>query len=875
MKKLSTSEIRKIWLEFFRDKDHSVEESASLIPNNDPTLLWINAGVAPLKKYFDGSVVPNNPRIVNAQKCIRTNDINNVGKTARHHTFFEMLGNFSIGDYFRDEIIPWAYELLTSSKYYDMDINKLYFTVYPDDVDTIAAWEKLGVPSDHIIPCEHNFWQIGEGPCGPDTEIFFDRGEKYGDLGTDVIRDDIENERYIEIWNIVFSQFNAKKGLERAEYPELPSKNIDTGMGLERMACVLQNVETNYETDNFMKLIKAVEKRSGVAYTGQMSFKVIADHIRTVTFAMADGALLSNEGRGYVLRRLLRRGVKHGKHLGINKAFMYELVDDVIGAMEDFYPYLSDHSEIIKKIVKKEEDKFLETLTQGEQLLDTLMEQSSDKNIEGVDAFKLYDTYGFPIELTIELAEQHGFTVDEQGFKDEMQKQKDRARQARKNQFSMQEQNQDYLDFKDQDTFTGYHSLVEETQILKVFPEGVVLEKTPFYAESGGQIGDTGELIVDGDAYPVLDVQKMPNGQFLHQLDTHQLKEGMTVTAKVDEEKRRMTMIHHSATHLLFASLREIVGDHVSQQGSNVSSEALRFDFNSYDPLDDETLLKIEKNVNDKIKSGLDVNVIETSVDEAKKLGAIAEFGEKYGDTVRVIDMDYTVDLCGGTHVSNTSEIKKLAIANIENKGSGIYRLTAHVDLAIDLIQNQLRGLNTEIDKVIKKAHELLDVAKEHNIDVDFDDTVNHKIKGSYQDILDKRQEFEDIASRVRDLDKTIKEALKAQTFSQLDDYLNQVKNNTLVLRLEDVDKDALKPLADRLLDHLKGGFVFLANVSGNKVTFIAKSDSDKYHSGKIAKEAAVICGGNGGGRPQMAQAGGKDITKVDEALEKVKDMVQ
>jgi len=875
MKKLSTSEIRKIWLDFFRDKGHSVEESASLIPNNDPTLLWINAGVAPLKKYFDGSFVPNNPRIVNAQKCIRTNDINNVGKTARHHTFFEMLGNFSIGDYFRDEIIPWAYDLLTSSKYYDMDINKLYFTVYPDDTDTIDAWVSVGVPRDHIILCEHNFWQIGEGPCGPDTEIFYDRGEKYGEMGIDVIEHDIENERYIEIWNIVFSQFNAKKGLDRSEYPELPSKNIDTGMGLERMACVLQGVETNYETDNFMKLIKAVEKRSGVAYTGQMSFKVIADHIRTVTFAMADGALLSNEGRGYVLRRLLRRGVKHGKHLGINKAFMYELVDDVIDAMADFYPYLSDHSEIIKKIVKKEENKFLETLTQGEQLLDTLMEKSDNKNIEGADAFKLYDTYGFPVELTVELAEQHGFTVDEQGFKDEMEKQKERARQARKSKFSMQEQNQDYLDFKVQDTFTGYTSLVEVTKVLKAFPEGVVLERTPFYAESGGQIGDTGVLVVEDQTYPVLDVQKMPNGQFLHQLENHSIEEGMTVTAKVDEEKRRMTMIHHSATHLLFASLRKIVGDHVSQQGSNVSNEALRFDFNSYDPLDDDTLLKIEETVNEKIKAALDVKVIETSVDEAKKLGAIAEFGEKYGDTVRVIDMNYTVDLCGGTHVSNTSEIKKLAIANIENKGSGIYRLTAHVDLAIDLIQNQLKGLNTEIDKIIKKAHELLDVAKENKIDVVFDDSVNHKIKGSYQDILDKRQEFENIASRVRDLDKTIKEALKAQTFSQLDDYLNQAVNNTLVLRLEAVDKDALKPLADRLLDHLKGGFVFLANVNGSKVTFIAKSDSDKYHSGKLAKEAAMICGGNGGGRPQMAQAGGKDVTKVDEAIAKIKELIQ
>jgi alanyl-tRNA synthetase len=871
----TTNQIRQIWLDFFKQKAHSVEESASLIPNNDPTLLWINAGVAPLKKYFDGSVVPKNPRIVNAQKCIRTNDINNVGKTARHHTFFEMLGNFSIGDYFRDDIIPWAFELLTSDDYYGMPLDKLYFTVYPDDTETIDAWLNCGVPRDHIIPCEHNFWEIGEGPCGPDTEIFYDRGDAFGDLGLDVMEHDIENDRYIEIWNIVFSQFNAKKGLDREDYPELPSKNIDTGMGLERMACVMQSVDTNYETDTFMTLIKKVEEMSGVKYTGQMSFKVIADHIRTVTFAIADGALLSNEGRGYVLRRLLRRGVKHGKQLGIDQAFMYQLVDQVIDTMGTFYGYLKDHSDIIKKIVKKEENKFLETLAQGEQLLDELMHENKSKTIPGEDAFKLYDTYGFPIELTIEMAEQNGFSVDETGFHEEMQKQKERARSARKNEFSMQAQNEAFLAFKEQDEFTGYDSLEENTTILKAFEEGVVLTKTPFYAESGGQIGDTGVIVANDQEYIVEDVQKMPNGQFLHYIKSHDLKTNMNVIARVDKEKRRMTMIHHSATHLLFASLRDVVGDHVSQQGSHVSNEALRFDFNTFDPLDDETLLKIESIVNDKIKANIDVDFIETSVEEAKNMGAIAEFGEKYGDTVRVIDMGYTVDLCGGTHVHNTGEIKKLAIASIENKGSGIYRLTAHVDQAIENIREQLVGFNTEIDKLIHKAHELLEVAKEHDINVTFDDTVNHKIIGSYQDIINKRHEFDDLGQRVRALDKSIKEALKAQTFSQLDEYLSQVVDNTLVLRLENVDKNALKPLADKLLDHLKGGFVFLANVSNDKVTFIAKSDHPSYHSGKIAKEAAMICGGNGGGRPQMAQAGGKDVTKVEDALARVRSMVQ
>ncbi|MEC9484923.1 MAG: alanine--tRNA ligase [Candidatus Izemoplasma sp.] len=875
MKQLSTNEIRQIWLDFFKEHGHAVEESASLIPNNDPTLLWINAGVAPLKKYFDGSIIPSNPRIVNAQKCIRTNDINNVGKTARHHTFFEMLGNFSIGDYFRDEIIPWAYTLLTDDRYYGMDPNKLYFTVYPDDEETIQAWLNVGVKRGHIIKCEHNFWEIGEGPCGPDTEIFYDRGEAFGDIGLDVIEHDIENDRYIEIWNIVFSQFNAKKELERDAYPELPSKNIDTGMGLERMACVMQGAETNYETDIFMALNKKISEISHIEYTGQMSFKVIADHIRTVTFAVADGAILSNEGRGYVLRRLLRRAVKHGKQLGISKAFLYKLVDTVIEQMGTYYTYLSDNSDIIKKVVRKEEEKFLETLTQGEKLLENLIEDSDNQTITGDNAFKLYDTYGFPIELTIELAEEHGYIVDETGFKEEMDKQKERARNARKDTLSMKEQNEAYLNFRAQDTFTGYDSLVEETRILKAFDEGVVLECTPFYAESGGQVADTGVIQTKDETYYVKDVQKMPNGQFLHYIDDHNLTDGDSVKAEVDEMKRLLTMYHHSATHLLFGALREIVGEHVSQQGSNVSSDALRFDFNNYDPLDDEILLKVEERVNDKIRASIPVVKEEVPLEKAKAMGAIAEFGEKYTDKVRVINMDYTIDLCGGTHVDNTGDIGHFAIANIENKGSGIYRITAHVNEATDNIRKQFTGFHKEMKKLINKANNIVKDAKAHGIDVSFDYQINHSIKASYQAVIDKRLEFEHLQELVRDLEKNVKEALKEQTFNQLDDYLDHVKNNTLVLKLDAIDKDALKPLADRLLEHLPNGFVFLANVLDNKVTFIAKSDNDDYHSGKIAKAAAMICGGNGGGRPQMAQAGGKDVSKVDTALAHVKELVQ
>lgn len=874
MKYLSTNEIRKIWLNFFKDKGHNVEDSASLIPNNDPTLLWINAGVAPLKKYFDGSVIPSNPRIVNAQKCIRTNDIDNVGKTARHHTFFEMLGNFSIGDYFRDEVIPWAFELLTSEKYFGFNKDLLYMTLYPTDDDTYEKWISVGVDPSHLIRTNYNFWEIGEGPCGPCTEIFFDRGEKFGDFTTEVIEKDIENERFIEIWNIVFSQFNSKPGLERKDYPELPNKNIDTGMGLERMACVLQEVETNFETDTFMTIIKDVEKIADVKYSGQMSYKVISDHLRTVVFAVSDGAVLSNEGRGYVLRRLLRRAIKHGKSLGINKPFLYELVDTIIKAMGDFYTYLNDTKDLVKKVIKIEEDKFFETLAQGEKILEDIIETQESKTLTGVQAFTLYDTYGFPLELTIEMTEEHGFTVDVEGFKEEMEAQKERARSARKGAVSMKSQNEAFIEFKDQDTFTGYHSLSEETIVLKSFPEGVVLEKTPFYAESGGQVADKGIIKKGEKIFIVQDVQKLPNGQFLHVLNENTLKDHDEVFAEVDKENRELTMYNHSVTHLLFAALREVVGDHVSQQGSNVSSDGMRFDFNNYDSLDDETLLKIEKIVNDKIKENIPVEITENTIDEAKEMGAIAEFGEKYADKVRVVNMDYTIDLCGGTHVSNTGDIKKYAIASIESKGSGIYRITGHANKSIDNIKNQFIGIHKEMDKLDDKVSKILEEASQKGIKLSFDFVRNENIIGSYQDIINKRLEFKKLGDIARDLDKELKEELKNQTLSNLDDLLSNAVNNKLVIQLEDIDKDALKPLADRLLDHLPGGFVFIANVSNDKVTFISKSADKNIHAGNIAKAAAIVTGGNGGGRPDMAQAGGKDTSKVTEALEKVKELV-
>ncbi len=874
MKKLTSDEIRNLWLKFFEERGHNIEESASLIPNNDKTLLWINAGVAPLKKYFDGSVIPKNPRIVNAQKCIRTNDIDNVGKTSRHHTFFEMLGNFSIGDYFRNEIIPWALELLTSEEYFGFDKDKLYMTVYPTDIDTYNAWKNLGVEESHIIKSEHNFWEIGSGPCGPDTEIFYDRGLEYGDVDTSVIKDDIENDRYVEIWNIVFSQYNSKPGLARKDYPELPSKNIDTGMGFERMVSIIQNKETNFETDLFMPLLKQLEDFTKVKYTGQMSFKVIVDHIRTVVFAVSDGAILSNEGRGYVLRRLLRRAVKHGKQLGINEPFLNKMVDTVIKTMGSYYPYLKDTRDLVVKIIKIEENKFFETLVQGEKILEEIIKNNETKVISGKQAFTLYDTYGYPLELTEEIAMSEGLTVDKDGFKAEMEKQKERARAARKNIISMKNQNEDYINFKEKDLFTGYTSLKEETRVLKSFEAGVVLEKTPFYAESGGQVADKGVIVKDNVEYNVLDVQKLPNGQFIHFIENNDLKDNDEVTAIVDEETRLLTMYNHSATHLLFAALREIVGSHVSQQGSQVTSESLRFDFNNYDNLDDETLLLIEKKVNEKIKENIKIDISEKTIDEAKALGAIAEFGEKYGAKVRVINMGYTVDLCGGTHVSNTGVIEKFALASIESKGSGIYRIVGHANKAVENIRKQFVGFNKEMDKLFIKVNKILEDAKSKQIKLDFNFERNDKIIGSYQDVINKRIEFAKLQELVRELEKQYQELLKEKVFDNIDEFLKKAVDNKIIIKTNNIDKKSLKPLADRLLEKLGKGFIFIANVSNDKVTFIAKSNID-VHAGNIAKAAAVITGGNGGGRPDMAQAGGKDISKVDEALNKVRELVK
>ncbi len=874
MKKLTGQEIRETWIRFFKSKGHAVEEGASLIPNNDPTLLWMNSGVAALKKYFDGRVVPKNPRIVNVQKCIRTNDIENVGNTARHHTFFEMMGNFSIGDYFRDEAIEYGYEILTDQDYFGLDPEKLYFTYYPSDLQTYKRWLSLGIREDHLIACEGNFWEIGSGPCGPCTEIFFDRGEEFGDFSVDSIKKDIENDRYVELWNIVLSQFNAIEGKDRSEYPELPNKNIDTGAGFERFAAVLQNVKTNFETDLFLPIINKISEIAKTEYHGQKSFKVIADHIRTVVMAVGDGAMLSNEGRGYVLRRLLRRAVKYGKQLKIDKPFLSVLVEEVVRKMKDFYPYLLEKIVIIKRIVETEEIKFLETLSSGEKKLDEIIASCETEKISGDQAFLLYDTYGFPLELTEEYALEQGYSVDIAGFKFEMEKQKERARQSRVDTDSMSSQNEDYLNFHEQSEFIGYDTLKSNSKIIKVFPVGIVLDQTPFYATSGGQVADKGLIYNDSFNFEVYDVEKLPNGQFLHYIKDTLGSElvGEEVIAMVDEPNRRLTEYHHSATHLMFKALRDILGPHVSQQGSAVSADGLRFDFNHYQSISDDEILSVEQAVNEMITDSYKAKTEVLSVEEAKAKGAIAEFGEKYSDKVRTIDLKYTLDLCGGTHVDDIKDISRFAIRSLSSIGSGIYRIEAVANVKVNTLANSLEGLNQDIDNLIRKAQKIIDQAKNDGLELKFGFNPQVRALGSYQDVLNKRDLLHQTQIEVKELEKNYNKLKEAKLLENVIDIEELIKD-VVIHRIDNLSSGALKQMVDEIAAKDIVEFVFLTSVFEDKVIFVAKSKNKDFNAGSIVKAAAIICEGNGGGRTDFAQAGGKNIDRVEEAINYVKGL--
>lgn len=878
MKNLKGAEVRQMWLDFFKEKGHAVEPSASLVPVNDPTLLWINAGVAALKKYFDGRVVPTNPRITNAQKSIRTNDIENVGKTARHHTFFEMLGNFSIGDYFREEAVTWGWELLTSPEWFAFDKEKLYVTVYPSDQETYDLWIKLGVDPSHIIRTEENFWEIGEGPCGPCTEIFFDRGTKYDteNIGIRLLEEDIENDRYIEIWNIVFSQFNSKEGLSREEYPELPNKNIDTGMGLERMACVLQGVETNFDSDLFMPIIRATEQIAGETYgedaERNTAFKVIADHIRTVTFAVNDGALPSNEGRGYVLRRLLRRAVRYGKKLNVNRPFMYELVPVVAEVMNDYYPEIATKIEFIQKVVKNEEERFHETLNDGLAMLSDVMEKVKGNNedaISGKDVFRLYDTYGFPVELTEEYAEEAGLKIDRDGFNAEMEQQRERARAARQDVESMQVQDGVLRNITDASTFVGYNTYGTEATVLHIVKEGmtfedisageeaqVMLDVTPFYAESGGQVADTGVIVGEGVVLTVKDVQKAPNGQPLHRVVVEEgtLRAGATVTATIDENNRQAVIKNHTATHLLHRALKDVLGDHVNQAGSLVTAERLRFDFSHFGAVTAEELERIEREVNEAIWASMAMDIREMSIDEAKALGAMALFGEKYGDVVRVVRAgEYSVELCGGCHVENTASIGIFKIASESGIGAGTRRIEAVTGkAAYELMNGQVTLLKEAASKLKTNPKDILT-----------------RVDGVFAEMKTLQKENESLAAKLSNIE--------AGSLTDKAVEINGVK--VVAAKVNDADMNSLRTMVDDLKNKLGSVVIMLASVQGEKVNLLAGVTKDLipagYHAGNLIKEVAKRCGGGGGGRPDMAQAGGKNPAAVEDALTFVQEYVE
>ncbi|MDY3698436.1 alanine--tRNA ligase [Staphylococcus hyicus] len=874
MKTLKASEIRQMYIDFFVEKEHMVEPSAPLVPIDDDSLLWINSGVATLKKYFDGREIPKKPRIVNAQKSIRTNDIENVGFTARHHTFFEMLGNFSIGDYFKREAVAFAWEFLTSDRWMAMDPERLYVTIHPEDTEAYHLWhDEIGLSESRIIRIEGNFWDIGEGPSGPNTEIFYDRGEDYGhDDPAEEMYPGGENERYLEVWNLVFSEFNHNKD---HTYTPLPSKNIDTGMGLERMASISQNVRTNYETDLFMPIMNEVEKISGKTYleneTHDIAFKVIADHIRTIAFAISDGALPANEGRGYVLRRLLRRAVRFSQSLDINKPFLYQLVDVVATIMEPYYPNVKEKADFIARVIKSEEERFHETLEEGLSILNDLITdaKSTRQVISGADAFKLYDTYGFPIELTEEIAQDADLKIDMDSFNTHMDAQRERARKARQNNQSMQVQSEVLKSIRTVSRFVGYQTLQTESVITDIIVDGerqekvnegqtihFVMDQTPFYAVSGGQIADKGVIQNDAFEIEVTEVIKAPNGQHLHtgHIKFGQVYEEAIVEARVNETERKAIMKNHSATHLLHAALKQVLGSHVNQAGSLVDSDRLRFDFSHIAPMTSEEIQLVEQRVNEEIWKSMDVVTKEMAIEDAKAAGAMALFGEKYGDVVRVVDMGpFSKELCGGTHVQNTSEIGLFKITSESGTGAGVRRIEAVTGQQAYLyLERYLEQFNQIKQQMKAKTDE---------------------------QVLDKIIQLqEDEKSLHRSLEQKSKE-LNNLKMGSIEDKVEVI--NGLPVLITEVEVDNVKVMRTTMDDfksRLQDTIIVLASHVDGKVSLIAtvpKDLTDKIKAGNIIKEMAPIVGGKGGGRPDMAQGGGTQPEKITTALQFIKDYIK
>jgi len=867
VKPYGLNELRKKYLEFFESKGHLALPSFSLVPENDKSLLLINAGMAPLKPYFTGQEIPPRTRVTTCQKCIRTGDIENVGKTARHGTFFEMLGNFSFGDYFKHEAIAWSWEFLT--KVLEIPEDRLYPSVYLEDDEAFDIWNKeIGVAKDRIFRFgkEDNFWEHGAGPCGPCSEIYYDRGEKYG-CGKPGCTVGCECDRYIEIWNNVFTQFeNDGEG----HYTELENKNIDTGMGLERLATVMQDVDSIFDVDTIKAIRDKICEFAGVSYGEEyktdVSIRVITDHIRSVTFMVSDGITPSNEGRGYVLRRLLRRAARHGRLLGIQGEFLAKLSETVMAESHTGYPELLDRKDYIIKLITVEEQNFNKTIDQGLAILNTMMEdlqKSGEKVLSGENTFKLYDTYGFPIDLTIEILEEKGFSVDEDGFKEAMENQRQTARDARETTNYMGKDVTIYqsIDASVESKFVGYDRLIHESKVtvlttkdaivdeLKEGEEGTILvEETPMYATMGGQVADAGVIEGADGTFVVEDVIKLQGTKIGHvgRVIKGVIKKGETVKLTVDEEQRNLIANNHSATHLMQQALREVLGSHVEQKGSLVDKDKLRFDFTHFSPMTEEEIAKVEEIVNREIAAGLDVVTNEMSIEDAKKTGAMALFGEKYGEVVRVVQMGtFSSELCGGTHVSNTRNISAFKIISESGVAAGVRRIEALTGKALFEYYNTMESELQEAAKLLKAVP--LEVSA--------------KVVSLQDEVKQLQKENDKLKA------KLAKEAAG--------DLLSEAKEvdgiHILTKQLTDVDMNGMRDLGDEAKQKLGEAFIVFASQVGEKVNLIAMATDGAMkkgaHAGNLIKEVASIVGGGGGGRPNMAQAGGKLPEKIPEAL--------
>ena len=875
VKKYGVNELRQMFLDFFESKGHLVMNSFSLVPQNDNSLLLINAGMAPLKPYFTGAEIPPRTRVATCQKCIRTGDIENVGKTARHGTFFEMLGNFSFGDYFKHEAIAWSWEFLT--KVVGLDENRLYPSVYEEDDEAFDIWNKeIGVPADRIFRFgkEDNFWEHGAGPCGPCSEIYYDRGEKYG-CGKPGCTVGCDCDRYMEVWNNVFTQFeNDGEG----HYETLKQKNIDTGMGLERLAVVVQDVDSIFDVDTLCalrnKVCEVAGKTYGVNHEDDVSIRLITDHMRSATFLISDGVMPTNEGRGYVLRRLIRRAARHGRLLGIEGPFLEKLSETVIEGSKDGYPELEEKKTFILNVLHNEESQFNKTIDQGLKILADLeaeMKEAGKSVLGGSDAFRLYDTYGFPIDLTKEILEEKGYTIDEDGFKEEMEVQRKRARESRavSNYMGADATVYDEIDRNITTEFTGYDKLeatskvtvlTTETEIVDSLMEGqkgtIFVERTPFYATMGGQEGDTGVITTANGVFRVEDTIKLRGGKYGHVgvMESGMISNGDEVTLKVDEQERKDTCKNHSATHLLQKALKTVLGAHVEQKGSLVNPTRLRFDFAHFQAMTPEEIAETEALVNKEIQAALPVTTQIMGIEEAKKTGAMALFGEKYGDEVRVVSMgDFSVELCGGTHVANTANITLFKIVSEAGVAAGVRRIEA------------LTGNN-----VIEYYRQM-----EENLH-----TIAKTLKTSPAEITEKITHLQKEVKELQSENESLKSKMAQDSLGNVMDQVVEVKGvKVLASAVDGVDMNGLRDLGDQLKEKLGEGVVVLASAKDGKVSLLAMATQgamDKgAHAGNLIKAAAAIVGGGGGGRPNMAQAGGKNPDKIPEAIAKVAELVE